>query len=78
MLEMGEEDVLNFDTDKSFRYFAVCKENHKAMPGFEVFLRGTEFTVFSARRCQHLLRFRMASECNETDIEASLRVNARY
>ena len=37
---LGEE-VLKFNTPKSYRYFFDCKDNHKAWQGLEIFLHGT-------------------------------------
>ena len=37
---LGEE-VLKFNTPKSYRYFFDCKDNHKAWQWLEIFLHGT-------------------------------------
>ena len=37
---LGEE-VLKFNTPKSYRYFFDCKDNQKAWQGLEIFLHGT-------------------------------------
>ena len=34
-------DVLQFNTPKSYKYFIDCKDNHKAWQAFEIFLHGT-------------------------------------
>ena len=38
-------DVLQFNTPKSYKYFIDCKDNHKAWQAFEIFLHGTTMEI---------------------------------
>ena len=50
MLTVLGQDVLIFDTIKSYSYFIKCKDNHKAYQALEILLVGTTMELIRLYR----------------------------